>query len=110
MSMKKKTPLQTYNPARLLRMGTCEVTRVEGAMEGTETLCIQLFPYSWKYPVTVDLGDTDLEPFAPGTPWKEILKSAVETEFSMCASAVPSTRTSGARGSNWPCTRPSRRM
>jgi hypothetical protein len=82
MSTKKKTPLQTYNPARLLRMGTCEVTRVEGAMEGTETLCIQLFPYSWKYPVTVDLGDTDLEPFAPGTPWKEILKSAVETEFS----------------------------
>lgn len=82
MSKNKKTPLQTYNPARLLRMGTCEVTRVEGAMEGTETLCIQLFPYSWKYPVTVDLGDTDLEPFAPGTPWKEILKSAVETEFS----------------------------
>ena len=79
---KKKTPLQTYNPARLLGMGTCEVTRVEGAMEGTETLCIQFFPYSWKYPVTVDLGDTDLEPFAPGTPWKEILKSAVETEFS----------------------------
>lgn len=82
MSTKKKTPLQTYNPARLLRMGTCEVTRVEGATEGTETLCVRFFPYSCKYPVTVNLGDTDLEPFAPGTPWKEILKNAVETEFS----------------------------
>jgi hypothetical protein len=82
MATKKKTPLQTYNPARLLRMGTCEVTRVKGAMEGTETLYIQLFPYSCKDPVTIDLGEIGLEPFAPGTPWKEILKSAVETEFS----------------------------
>lgn len=81
MSTKKKTPKEPRNPARMLRRGTCEVTRVEDPTEGTETLCVQLFPYGCKYPVTVDLGDTDLEPFAPGTPWKEILKNAVETEF-----------------------------
>ena len=80
--MSKKFPVQPYNPAEWLRKGTCEVTRVEGPTEGTETLCVQLFPEGWDYTITVDLGDTDLEPFAPGTPWKEILKNAVEAEFS----------------------------
>lgn len=80
--MSKKFPVQPGNPVSLLRKGTCDVTRVEGPTEGTETLCVQLFPDGCNYPVTVDLGDTDLEPFAPGTPWKEILKNAVETDFS----------------------------
>jgi hypothetical protein len=39
--MSKKFPVQPYNPAEWLSKGTCEVTRVEGPMEGTETLCVQ---------------------------------------------------------------------
>jgi hypothetical protein len=79
--MSKKFPVQPYNPAIWLRDGTCEVTRVEGPTEGTETLCVQLFPDEWNYSITVNLGDTGLEPFAPGTPWEEILKQPVDSKF-----------------------------
>ena len=63
-----------------LKGGTCDVLRVGATSDGGETLCVQFHPKGWGLPLTVDFGDSDLEPFMADTPWCKVLETPVRTE------------------------------
>lgn len=58
--------------------GSCAVRRVEGGMDGSENLAVQITPKGHEFPTTIDL---ELDDYKVGTPLKEVLKKPAEVEF-----------------------------
>ena len=58
--------------------GSCVVCRVDGGMDGSENLAVQITPKGHEFPTTIDL---ELDDYKVGTPLKEVLKNPAEVEF-----------------------------
>lgn len=58
--------------------GTCSVHRVDGGMDGSENLAVQITPKGQEFPTTIDL---ELDDFPVGAPMKDVLNKPAEVEF-----------------------------
>lgn len=58
--------------------GTCSVHRVDGGLDGSENLAVQITPKGQKFPTTIDL---ELDDFPVASPMKDVLNKPAEVEF-----------------------------